>query len=259
MDGLYARAGIAAARTLWQFFYSVGKFLLIAAAIVLTIKAFTFPDYVHRYRLAIEVDTPDGLKRASSVIEIKRSDFRWVLIAQGQYEFRVRADAVFVDLGRGKHVIALLAFGPWAEHRSGITSMAMAAYLSPAKRWDEDAWSGRTKLEGERELVAPLIPTLVTFRDLNDPKTARVVDPGAFEEAFGAGYSFRRATVEMNSVNLWPLNFLAITDPPVTRGIEQKLLWWNEPGRPAYQAHLAMKNGDRTGPPSSAEYLFVRP
>lgn len=140
-----------------RFVFSVTKFLLIAAAIVLTIKAFTFPDYVHRYRLAIEVDTPDGLKRGSSVIEVKRTNVQWIRIGHGKFEFRVRGGAVFLDLGRGKHVIALLAHGSRAEHVDAITSLGIAAYLPD--RWNVDAWSGRKKLEGERDLTKSLTPT----------------------------------------------------------------------------------------------------
>lgn len=57
------------------------------------------------------------------------------------------------------------------------------------------------------------LPTLVTFTDLNDPMSVRVVDPDGFEQAFGPGVRFKRAFIEM-------------TNDQVTRGIEKKLPWW---------------------------------
>ena len=35
--------------------------------------------------------------------------------------------------------------------------------------------------------------TLVSFSDLNDPTTARVITPGEFEQAFGSDVPFMRA------------------------------------------------------------------
>ncbi len=242
---------------LFRAVFDVVKYPIALVGGILLAKAIVFPDYVHRYRLAIEVDTPDGLKRAANVIQIERNDMRWFLIA-GRYETYIRANAVFLDLGHGKNVMALLAHGPRAEDVDTIVGLGIEAYLSRAKRREEDAWTGRKHLEGVRILGGPLIPTLVTFDNLDDPRTARVVDPDAFGAAFGAGYAFRKATVEMISVRVWPLNRLALTDPPVTTGLQQRLPWWSRPGRPAYQAHQAMKNGDRTGPSSPAENLFVR-
>jgi hypothetical protein len=103
---------MAGARTLGWLFFSMAKFLLIVGGIVLAIKVFAFPDYVHRYRLAIEVDTPDGLKRAANIIEVKRKDVRFT--SMGKYSFDVHGEAVFLDLGNGRNVIALLAHGPRA-------------------------------------------------------------------------------------------------------------------------------------------------
>ncbi len=50
---------------------------LLTIAVLLGGAAFfySFPD--HRYRLTIEIDTPDGVKSGSSVIAVYASDVRW--------------------------------------------------------------------------------------------------------------------------------------------------------------------------------------
>ena len=65
-------------------------------------------------------------------------------------------------------------------------------------------------------LTCDLVPTLVTFTDLNNPTTARVVRPDEFPAAFGAGVRLRGARIEM-------------TADPVTSGIEKKLTWLPHP------------------------------
>ena len=58
-------------------------------------------------------------------------------------------------------------------------------------------------------------PLLVTFTDIIDPTTVKVVDPDNLAETFGPGASLKRITLE-------------ITDEPVTEGkIESVLGWWN--------------------------------
>ena len=55
-------------------------------------------------------------------------------------------------------------------------------------------------------------PMLVTFRDVRDPTSVERVDPAALDKSFGPGVRLRRITV-------------AVTDDPVTTGIEKRLGW----------------------------------
>lgn len=60
------------------------------------------------------------------------------------------------------------------------------------------------------------MPTFVTFNDLSDPKSARVVRPAKFPQVFGGHLSLPRVTIEM-------------TSDLVTQGIAKKLSWWGKP------------------------------
>ena len=178
--------------------------------------ALGYPDHAHRFRLAVEVDTPDGIRTGSSVIEVERRDFGWVPVySPGKgVVFVVRGEAVFVDLGEGRNVVTVLAHGGNAEDVSRINSFWIEAH-GRQRSEEEDVWSGRTELRGVVELRPPLVPTLVTFADPSDPKTVRVVRPQDFEAVFGPGFRFRRATLEMVPASV-----------PVTDGVIERRLPW---------------------------------
>jgi len=58
-------------------------------------------------------------------------------------------------------------------------------------------------------------PLLVTFSDVDDPKSLQKLDPDNLAAIFGEGYKLKSITLE-------------ITDEPVTKGrVEQVLGWWN--------------------------------
>jgi hypothetical protein len=185
-------------------------FMIIAIPVAWVGGAFvyeTLNTYSHRFRLTIEVDTPEGVKAASSVIQATHTGKATGLPQTGGTYSSVRGEAVFVELGNNRHVIAVLAFGPHAG-QDQIDQLAADAFGRNRAFWYKEApsWTGRAELTGD------LIPTLVTFTDLNDPTTAQVVRPDAFESVFGPGVRFKRAWIE-------------ITGDPVTRGIEKKLPW----------------------------------
>ena len=78
---------------------------------------------VHRYRLTIEADTPDGPRDGSSVIEVeRRTRPAWIPAPGPRTEYRVRGEAVFVDLGSGRNLVAGLAHGENAEDVDRIIS-----------------------------------------------------------------------------------------------------------------------------------------
>lgn len=178
----------------------------------------TTQTYAHHYRLTIEVDTPDGVRSGSGVWRsawTRKAD--WIPQTPGSVA-SLRGEAVFVDLGGGRHVIAILGLGPTGT-ANGIESLAARAFRRDRPLWFVEAPSW----EGTAELRVFDIPTLVTFADLADPTTARVVAPEEFPQVFGPGVRFKRATIEMVPAGIWPLTLLGLSGVPVTRGIEEKV------------------------------------
>jgi hypothetical protein len=231
--------------------------LLIAVPVLWLASAFAYESwhtYTHRFRLTIEVDDRGVSKSASSVIQISVTEKpHWVPQTGGVYT-SVRGEAVFLDLGDGRNVIALLGRGPFGER--DIYNLAALAFGRDRPFWHREApsWRGRAEL--------PLIPTLVTFRDLKDPESARVLQPREFERVFGPGVRFKSASIEMVSAGFGPFRAFgwprSLAGEPVTRGIEAKLLWWNRASRPASEAYRAMRAGDALGVSIEPELLFKR-
>ncbi|MDG6078622.1 hypothetical protein E3U23_05375 [Erythrobacter litoralis] len=180
------------------------------------------PDY--RYRLTVEVDTPQGLRSGSSVIEVETDVASATTIpSPGSVSHRVRGEAVAVDLPDGRTLFALLRSGTDADWASRVMSM-----LAPDPPDDvEDRFQARfdNLLALEGKLTLPRMwppvghleersayPMLVTFGDIAVPTSVTEVDPDDLAATFGEDYALRRITVEL-------------TDAPVTTGIEKRLGW----------------------------------
>ena len=186
--------------------------LLGLAALVL---ALSNPPTIIRYKFTLEIDTPTGVRAASSVINVQvtsSSNSSWTLPDARRATLTVRGEATFVDLGEGKNIIAIL------------DKMHNVEALDP-------------KRPSPVVLLPSELPTLVTFTDITNPASAKVVykAPDNFAQAFGPGYAFKRAMVEIVPAGIWPFSSYDRAWPqvlfgtPVTRGIEQRFPWWNGP------------------------------
>jgi hypothetical protein len=226
----------------------IRKLGIVAACIVAVIGggvawcSLTYPRYSYRYRMTVEVDVDGTLRTGSSVIQVtaqKQPVWIWGVVP---VLYGVKGEAVFVDLGKGRNVVGLLASGPTGQnvdYPAGVVPTLFGFGYT-----DADLRKYST-LRGTRDLPPRLLPTFITFTDLDDPKTARVVRPDQFGQVFGPGVRFKRAWIET-------------TNDPATRDIDQKLAWWGRSGRPAAQAYRAWLAGQTAGPAIEPETLFKR-
>ncbi len=196
---------------------------MLCAPLALVLTACFGPDATpdYRYRLTVEVETPEGLKTGSSVIEVEQSMGRSAGTGFGKrINRRARGEAVAVDLPGGRTLFALLRSDSDVDWASSV--MQSAAPKIEGEPWEE-RFDNMLLLEGEVELPRywPRIarrdlefayPMLVTFGDLDDPTSVARVDPDDLAASFGEGVTLRRITVQL-------------TDDPVTSGIEERLGW----------------------------------
>lgn len=186
----------------------------LAAAIVLVIAVYRFGlTYDYRYRLSLEVEVDGQIKSGSSVIQVTRQFDPVPGMAWPHYSTTAIGQAVFVDLGpRGNLFVLLTNEGD----KSPEVLAARVFHFDPIDQIDNAEQRRRaTKLTAERahaQLTPERLPILVTFSDLTDPKTARVVQPNEFEATIGPGVRFKAAWIEM-------------TEAPVTTGIYKILPW----------------------------------
>lgn len=186
---------------------------LLAAAMALTLSgcAEMFPEK-YRLRLTVEVDTPQGLRKGSSVYEVWANNKTALLPDEVKRDWGVRGEAVAVDLPNGQTLFALLKTN--AKH-GDMAGLSMTA-LDPAFRNDIVESAARIAsgdgFKRQANVAPDNYPMLVYFRDLADPASVQVVNPADFASPFGPGYALRIITVQ-------------ITDEAVTTIIEKKLTW----------------------------------
>ena len=167
------------------------------------------------YRLTVEVETPQGLRSGSSVIEVKLTetgeDYWANPEARGQ-SAKLRGEAVAVDLPDGRVLFTLLRSedmvdaAAWWPFRIAANPGITGEYSS-IRNAEEMQRSGASG-----ELPRGSYPMLVTFGDLADPTSVEKVDPDDLTATFGEGVNLKRITVQL-------------TDDPVTIGIEERLNW----------------------------------
>jgi hypothetical protein len=194
--------------------------LLFLGAVVWQAVKPASPSFVVRYRLTLEIDTPQGLRQGSSVIEtaVYMSKGKALLSEASGDRVETKGEAVFVDLGNGKNVIALLTSGPkgdWADwHRYFLLGVFSPSREREIRLADLASVSGTVTVDMTTNLRgSPVLPTIITFTDTNDPLSAKVLGSKLdYVQALGEGFAFRRATVE-----------IVPSDTPIAQGIEARL------------------------------------
>ncbi len=206
-----------------------------------------YPDYW--YRLSVEVITPEGVKRGSSVIEVSTTrGGRYTLPGPGSLFNQVRGEAVAVDLGpRGvlfallrsddnvdwaSYLLPTLAPPVTAQEREAMYSrepdqviasqklfdlqmerlLAMRGpYIVPRHSPHRPTHGAYNKPKDPKPTDPPsFYPMLVRFTDIVDPKSVARVNPDDLSASFGKGVKLSRITVER-------------TNDAVTTGIEERL------------------------------------
>ena len=175
----------------------------------------------YRYRMTVEVDTPEGVKTGSSVMEVRLA--RGMAIGdQSGVTSGVFGEAVVVDLPNGPLFVLLQVpdAGPPLQdivphallgRRSDGPDGAMADGAKLGSTWFSEyrAELPRTRDNGS-QVSNNNWPMMVRFADINDPKSVERVDPDAI--------GVKRITIET-------------TSDDVTTGIRSKLPWLSNGGR----------------------------
>lgn len=82
---------------------------VLFAALVIGERIYLYrPD--HKYRLTLEVETPAGIRSAAGVISV-HPNRAYGGSGSGPAGPRIKGDALFVDLGNGRNLVALLLHG----------------------------------------------------------------------------------------------------------------------------------------------------
>jgi len=182
------------------------------------------------YRFTLEVETPEGLRTGSNLLEVGISFNDGPLggIAQTALSVGVGGEATVVDLGPRGLLFCLLSSDDDRERSLDQDAMfgAMFPQRAPPGVYADDLERTRALLRTpygrhvdqvnaeKPTVVVPIgrLPRLVRFRDLADPFSVETVDPLDLAATYGPGVRLVGAT-------------MTITEGKATWGIEKILPW----------------------------------
>jgi hypothetical protein len=201
--------------TIW---IGISVAVIAVAAVLLELR---YPTHRYRYRLTITAITDGQPRVGSSVIEVRVSKQPQFLPEVLPVRFSSKGEAVFVDLGRGRNLVGLLASGPFGQSPSYPELIVTQHLKIPVS--DDQQMASLASRQGIWQLDLSELPTLVTFDDVNDPNSGRIVQPGDLESVFGPGVSLRSATIEIVPAGIWPLTLIGLTGEPIRYNLMERL------------------------------------
>ena len=170
--------------------------------------------YSWRQKLTVTVETQAGEVSGSSVSAVswRKQWFRWDGMG---WSHDLTGEAVVVEVAPGRYLFALLKGAGTAEY---MGSVAAASISGREGRVIDGALFA--EVQGKLGRAAGVIPVpegqypmLVTFGDIADPASVRLVDSGDLAATFGPGVRLKAMTLE-------------VTDEAVTEGVVEGILGW---------------------------------
>ena len=162
--------------------------------------------YEWHQKLTIVVETPSGEVSGSSVVAIS-ARYGHQPLSPNEVWYRVTGEATVVEVAPGRYLFALLD-GSQERYFRAVRDQLPS---------DRGEWLKRIPKMKEVAVLEPKnYPLLVTFGNIDNPKTVRKVDPDNLAATFGPGFRLSEITLE-------------ITDEPVTDGRIEALLPWLGP------------------------------
>jgi hypothetical protein len=159
-------------------------------------------------KLTVTIMTPNGEVSGSSVTRTKLqfAEDTW-LTAGSQYQGNYGGEAVIVELAPNKYL-----FAPTDER---LITLVLKVFIDPyaAASPKKEQANQVEAMRAKKTLAADDYPKLVTFTDINDPKSVKLVDAANLAATFGTGYRLKSITLE-------------ITDEPETKGKAEQVLPW---------------------------------
>jgi hypothetical protein len=184
------------------------EFLSIFVAAIVLATGCGGPSFSFRYRLTVEVETPQGLKTGSSVLETTIQDdtkVAWYPPEARLARRRMKGEAVSIDLGGGRYLVAVLQTVD-LMHGPGVADIAPRSFGLKTLNEIRNI-SSSTKMA-----QAVDVPIFITFDRTMRPDSARIVRPDDFDKEFGTGHILRSVRV-------------SLTQDKVTRSIKRILPW----------------------------------
>ena len=184
------------------------KLILAGVVVLLGGVAFAMSDVyvsgIWRYKMTVTVETPEGLKTGYAVREVSNSasDIKIIDLPESGNPAKVRGEAVAVDLGERGVLFALIS-DAFIFHRAFRGDVSGSTTVRGIKFFNDIPIGTKVTLNEK------FYPKLVTFTDIDDPKSVGLVRGSRFdietqksfpvndfEKLFGVGVQLKKITIE---------------------------------------------------------------
>ena len=168
----------------WLVILAIG-----AVALLMMLNSAAQSTSKYRFRLQVELDTPEGRKTGSSVIEVLVRNVTWGPPESKITSRTLKGEAVYFDLGNGKNLVATLTTGAQGEDEENrFERIAELAVQSATGKYPDPM--NMANLTGALKISDKALPTFVTIRDVKDGFSAKPVNVDDFGTVFGNGVRF---------------------------------------------------------------------
>ena len=186
------------------------KLLLFIPLILFTLSG--CESYSWRQKLTITVETPAGEVSASSVSQVSWSK-HWIQTDGMGWDYDVTGEAVVVEVTPGRYLFALLKGAGTTEYMGSVAAASIAGRESRVIDGDlfDEVRDQRDRAAGVITVPDYQFPMLVTFDDIADPASVKLVDATDLATSFGPGVRLKSVT-------------LVVIDEQVTKGVLEGVL-----------------------------------
>jgi hypothetical protein len=201
---------------------------IIAVLLVATFLyyKFAYPTYTYRYRMTAEVETPEGLKTGSSVVEINTA--QWPECLRGLFgghtsNTKIKGEGSSVEIDKGKFLFVLLESHKDVDHAKYIL-----AYAAPMENADwsnpktsEYIWNSTKTRKGIKyygtlknakgELPEQELPSMIAVIEKEGLVDVKEVTSKNMADVFGKGVVFKGVSVETTEDSVeWKLEKMPV-------------------------------------------------
>lgn len=200
-----------------------------------------------RQKMTVTVETPAGEVSGSSVSAVSWQEHA-VRFPDGMgWHYNVTGEAVVVEVTPGQYLFALLTGAGTTEYMGSVAPTSIAGregrVISP-ELFDE-VRDKRDRAAGVIVVPEYQYPLMVTFADIADPASMKLVEPDDLAASFGPGVRLKSVTLE-------------VTDKPVTEGKVEERLHWLVPAGSERFSIVPLRNRPQTTAPSNELRLEER-
>ena len=170
--------------------------------------------YSWRQKLTVTVETQAGEVSASSVSQVSWAK-HWIRSDGMGWDYDLTGEAVVVEVMPGRYLFALLGSPGRSEYMGTVAAVSINGR---DLQWIDGALfdevrDRRDRAAGVITLPEVQYPMMVTFGDIADPTSVKIVDSAKLAASFGLGVRLKAVTLE-------------VTDEAVTVGRIEGVLGW---------------------------------